>query len=149
MNGSTKVRNSLSSPDPIGRVPKTAKRLTVDQRNPYTVRIAQKPLQGSAGGRVIKKIAIAIVVLVIFAAMIVFTDRNPGQLHLDLAFGVVEPSISLAISMTFVVGWIFGLLCTSFFIARLMNERRRLRTTLRQTESEISRLRNLPIADAD
>ena len=97
----------------------------------------------------LKKAAIAIVILVIFAAMIVFTDRNPGQLSLDLAFGVVEPSISLAISLTFVVGWAFGVLCTGFFIARLINERRRLRTRLRHTESEISRLRSLPIADAD
>ncbi|ANO51459.1 lipopolysaccharide assembly protein LapA domain-containing protein [Woeseia oceani] len=96
-----------------------------------------------------KKIAVIFVVLIIIAVMVVFTDRNPGQLPLDLAFGVVEPSIVLAISLTFVAGWVFGLLCTCLFIMRLVNDRRRLRSALRQTESEVSRLRNMPIADAD
>ncbi len=97
----------------------------------------------------IKKIAIILIVLAIAAVMVVFTDRNPGLLPLDLAFGVVEPSISLAISITFVVGWAFGLLCTCLFIMRLVNERRRLRNALRHAESEVSRMRNLPLADAD
>ncbi|MDZ7643720.1 MAG: hypothetical protein U5K76_05460 [Woeseiaceae bacterium] len=96
-----------------------------------------------------KKIGIAIVVLVIFVAMILFTRINPGNVHLDLAFGVVEPSIPLAFSVTFVAGWLFGLFCTGLFALRLVNERRRLRSSLRHTESEVSRLRSLPIADAD
>jgi lipopolysaccharide assembly protein A len=97
----------------------------------------------------IKKIAIILIVLAIAAVMILFTDRNPGQLSLDLAFGVVEPSIAMAISVTFVAGWLFGLLCTCLFIMRLMNERRRLRNALRHAESEVSRMRSLPLADAD
>jgi hypothetical protein len=35
------------------------------------------------------------------------------------------------------------------FIFRLINERRRLRRALRNSESEVSSLRNLPLADAD
>jgi uncharacterized integral membrane protein len=81
--------------------------------------------------------------------MILFTRINPGQVRLDLAFGVVEPSIPMAFSLTFVAGWLFGLVSTSLFMLRLVNERRRLRNALRVTESEVSRLRSLPIADAD
>lgn len=97
----------------------------------------------------LKRIGIGFVVLFIFLLMLWFTNSNPGVVTLDLAFGVVQPSISLAFSVTFVIGWLFGLLCTSVFMFRLINERRRLRRALRNSESEVSSLRNLPLADAD
>ena len=97
----------------------------------------------------LKRIGIGFLIVLIFVLMLWFTNSNPGVVTLDLAFGVVEPSIPLAFSVTFVIGWAFGLLCTSVFIFRLMNERRRLRRALRNSESEVSSLRNLPLADAD
>ncbi len=97
----------------------------------------------------LKRIGIGILVLLIFLLMLWFTNSNPGVVTLDLAFGTVQPSIPLAFSVTFVIGWAFGLLCTSVFIFRLINERRRLRRALRSSESEVSGLRNLPLADAD
>ncbi|MBT8085722.1 MAG: DUF1049 domain-containing protein [Woeseia sp.] len=97
----------------------------------------------------IKKFIALIVLVIIFVAMILFTRINPGQVRLDLAFGVFEPTIPLAFSLTFVMGWLFGLISTSVFMLRLVNERRRLRNALRNTESEVSQLRSLPIADAD
>jgi len=68
---------------------------------------------------------------------------------IDLAFGTVQPSIPLAFSVTFVVGWAFGLFCTSMVILRLIKERRRLRRALRNSQAEVSGLRNLPLTDAD
>jgi uncharacterized integral membrane protein len=97
----------------------------------------------------LKRIGIGILVLLIFLLMLWFTNSNPGVVTLDLAFGVVQPSIPLAFSVTFVIGWVFGLLCTSVVIFRLTNERRRLRRALRNSETEVSSLRNLPLADAD
>lgn len=97
----------------------------------------------------LKRIGIGILVVLIFLLMLWFTNNNPGVVTLDLAFGVVQPSIPVAFSLTFVIGWAFGLLCTSVFMFRLVNERRRLRRALRNTESEVSSLRNLPLADAD
>ena len=97
----------------------------------------------------IKKVGIGILVVLIFILMIWFTRINPGVVDIDLAFGVVSPSIPLAFSITFVLGWAFGLLCTSFYILRLVNDRRRLRRAVRNAESEVSSLRNLPLADAD
>ena len=97
----------------------------------------------------LKKIGIGILVVAIFAFMLVFTSSNPGFIDLDLFFVAVRPSIPLAFSVTFVAGWAFGLLCTLVFILRLMNERRQLRRKLRASESEVTSLRSLPLADAD
>lgn len=96
-----------------------------------------------------KKIGIFLVLVAILVVMILFTRINPGSISLDLAFGVVEPSIPMAFSVTFVFGWAFGILCAGLFMLRLLNDRRRLRSALRNSESEVSRLRGLPIADAD
>jgi uncharacterized integral membrane protein len=97
----------------------------------------------------IRKIAVALLIVIIFALMLWFTRINPGQIEIDLAFGTIEPSVPLAFSVTFVFGWIFGLACTAFFIIKLVNERRRLRKALRISEAEVSGLRSLPITDAD
>ena len=64
----------------------------------------------------LKRIGIVILVVFIFLLMLWFTNSNPGNVTLDLAFGIVQPSIPLAFSVTFVIGWAFGLLCTSLFI---------------------------------
>jgi len=97
----------------------------------------------------LKKVGIGLLVAIIFVLTLWFTSNNPGNVEIDLAFAVVEPSIPVAFSVTFILGWAFGLLCTSVFIFRLINDRRRLRRALRNTESEVSSLRNLPLADAD
>ena len=97
----------------------------------------------------LKKIGVASLVLLVFTLMLVFTSSNPGFVDIDLFYMAVRPSISLAFSITFAIGWAFGLLCTTVFILRLIHERRQLRRKLRYTESELTNLRSLPLADAD
>lgn len=97
----------------------------------------------------LKKIGVGILIVVIFVMTLWFTSNNPGNVEIDLAFGTVSPSIAVAFAVMFVIGWAFGLLCTSVFILRLINERRQLRRSLRNAESEVSSLRNLPLTDAD
>ena len=97
----------------------------------------------------IRKFAVALLILIIFALMLWFTRINPGLIEIDLAFGTIEHSISMAFAITFVLGWLFGLACTSIFIIRVVNERRRLRTARRISDPEVSSLRSLPMADAD
>ena len=96
-----------------------------------------------------KRIGVIALVLIVFVLMIWFTSINPGVVSIDLAFGTVEPTIPLALAVTFVLGWGFGILSASFYVFKLMNERRRLKSSLRTSEAEVSSLRNLPIADAD
>ncbi|MEM9404051.1 MAG: LapA family protein [Pseudomonadota bacterium] len=97
----------------------------------------------------LKRLGIVFLAIAVLVIMIWFTSLNPGVMSIDLAFGVVEPTIPLALAVAFVLGWIFGLLSICFYVLKLLNERRQLRSSLRQTESEVSSLRSLPIADAD
>ena len=97
----------------------------------------------------LKRIGAILLILVILAVMLVFTRLNPGLIEVDLAFGTVESSVPLAFTVTFTVGWLFGVLCTLAFVARLLNERRRLRKELKSSETELSSLRHLPLSDAD
>ena len=97
----------------------------------------------------LKKIGVTCLVVLVFTVMLVFSSSNPGFVDIDLFYLTVRPSISLAFSITFVIGWAFGLLCTTVFIIRLIHERRQLRRKLRYTESELTNLRSLPLADAD
>jgi uncharacterized integral membrane protein len=97
----------------------------------------------------LKRIGAVLLVLIILGLMLVFTRLNPGTIDIDLAVGTVESSIPLAFTFAFAAGWLFGLLCMSFVAARLITERRRLRRALRNTEAEVSSLRNLPLSDAD
>ncbi len=96
-----------------------------------------------------KRIAVIVLFLVILTIMLVFTRLNPGLIEIDLAFRTVKSSIPLAVTVTFVMGWLFGLLCTALFAARLVSERRHLRKQLQNSETEVHTLRNLPIVDAD
>ena len=103
----------------------------------------------SIGVDMLKRIAILVLFLVILVAMLVFTRLNSGLIEIDLAFVTVASSIPLAFTVTFVMGLLFGLLCTAIFAVRLINERRQLRKSLRLSESEVHSLRNLPLTDAD
>ena len=96
-----------------------------------------------------KRIGAVLLVLLILGLMLVFTRLNPGTIVVDLAGGTVESSIPLAFAVAFAAGWLFGCLCMGFVVARLITERRRLRRALRNTEVEVSSLRNLPLSDAD
>ena len=96
-----------------------------------------------------KRIGIGLAVIVIVVAMFTFTARNRGYVEIDLAFAMVNPSIPVAFTVTFVLGWLFGVICMGLYALKLVNERRGLRRSLRDTESEVSSLRSLPLSDAD
>jgi uncharacterized membrane protein YciS (DUF1049 family) len=97
----------------------------------------------------LKRIGLAIVILLIVVVMATFTANNTGMIDIDLAFTEVSTSIPLAFTVTFALGWLFGLLSIAFYVLKLVNERRVLRRSLRMSESEVSSLRNLPLSDAD
>jgi uncharacterized integral membrane protein len=97
----------------------------------------------------LKRIVILALFLVMLVAMLIFTKLNSGLIEIDLAFGTVASSIPFAFTVTFVMGLLFGLLCTTIFAIKLINERRQLRKSLRLSESAARSLRNLPLNDAD
>ena len=97
----------------------------------------------------LKRIGLAIVIVVIVIVMATFTANNTGMIDIDLAFAEITTSIPLAFTVTFALGWLFGLLSLAFYVLKLVNERRMLRRSLRMSENEVSSLRNLPLSDAD
>ena len=97
----------------------------------------------------LRRIGLAILIVLIVIVMATFTANNTGMIAIDLAFAQVNTSIPLAFTVTFALGWLFGLLCIGFFVLKLINERRILRRSLKLSESEVSSLRSLPLSDAD
>jgi len=97
----------------------------------------------------LKRIGLAILIILIAVVMLAFTLGNTGMIDIDLMFTTVTTSIPLAFTVAFALGWLFGILCLGFFALKLVNERRIMRRSLRITESEVSSLRNLPLSDAD
>jgi len=90
--------------------------------------------------------------IVIFSGLLlamVFAALNPGLITLDLAFTETEVQKSLALTVAFGFGWIFGLLCAGIMRVRMIGELRKLRKALRLAEAEVRTLRSMPIQDAD
>ncbi len=90
-----------------------------------------------------------LILLLVLLAVTAFAALNPGTLELDLAFRKIEIQKSLALTLVFAAGWLFGLVCAAVLLLKSAGERRRLRKSLRLAESEVKALRNLPIQDAD
>jgi uncharacterized integral membrane protein len=97
----------------------------------------------------LKRAALILLLIALFGVMVVFSYLNTGEVAVNLAFVSITTSISIAFTVSLVVGWLFGVVSMGFFALRLVNERRTLRRALRVSESEVTSLRNLPLSDAD
>lgn len=97
----------------------------------------------------LRNILVAALVVIILMITIVFSASNPGLIDLDLAFVQVKTQKSLAVILVFVFGWVFGLFCAVLLLLRFVNERRKLRKSLRLAEAEVKTLRSMPMQDAD
>jgi uncharacterized integral membrane protein len=97
----------------------------------------------------LKRIAVILLVVIIFTAMLVFTYHNTGSVDVNLILTTVSTSVPVAFTVAFAIGWLFGILCMGAWALRLLNDRRNLRRSLSVSESEVSSLRNLPMNDAD
>jgi putative membrane protein len=98
---------------------------------------------------ILKRIGLVLLVVLIFSAMVVFTAGNPGDVSIKLLHWEGSAPVSLAFTVAFIIGWLFGVICMGLYTFRISNERRMLRRTLRMSEDEVSSLRNLPLNDAD
>ncbi len=96
----------------------------------------------------LRRIITLAVIFLLLVVVVVFTWLNRGPISLDLGFFAVDTQIAVAFTITFALGWLFGLFCAGFFVLKSMNERRRLRKSLAAAEQEVSSLRSLPLQDA-
>lgn len=90
-----------------------------------------------------------LLIFLVLMLAIIFAALNPGMIELDYAFGETEIQKSLALTIAFGIGWIFGLLCAGIALLKAINERRKLRKSLHLAEAEVKTLRSIPIQDAD
>ncbi|MBT8068172.1 MAG: LapA family protein [Gammaproteobacteria bacterium] len=97
----------------------------------------------------LKRVILLILIIVIAILMATFTAINTGTVDIDLAFAKFTKPLPLVLTVSFALGWLFGVLCMGFFAIKLINERRVLRRSLRLSESEVTSLRGLPLNDAD
>ncbi len=97
----------------------------------------------------LKRVGLVVLLILIFISMVLFTAGNPGEISLRLLHFELSAPVSLAFTVAFAIGWIFGIVCMGLYALKIANERRMLRRSLRISEDEISSLRNLPLSDAD
>jgi putative membrane protein len=98
---------------------------------------------------ILKRIGLAVLIVLIFSAMIVFTAGNPGDVSIKMLHWEISSPVSLALTVAFATGWLFGVFCMGLYAFKISNERRMLRRSLRMSENEVSSLRSLPLNDAD
>ena len=75
----------------------------------------------------LKRAGLIILIIVLFVLMFTFTALNTGQIELDLGFFKRSFPVSVAFAATFVFGIVFGMLCMTAFVFRMIKERRALR----------------------
>ncbi len=97
----------------------------------------------------LSRIILPLAVIVALIAAATFAALNPGAISVDLGFFETRLQKSLALTLAFGAGWLFGLLCLAVVLIRLGLDRRRLRHALKLAESEIHTLRSLPSPHAD
>ena len=80
----------------------------------------------------IKRIFTAVLFILALAVAVLFTAMNPGDIELELGYTVLRVPLGLAFILAIALGWLLGILSAVPRLARLANERRRLRGELRK-----------------
>lgn len=97
-----------------------------------------------------RKTALLLVLLLVALLTAVFAYNNPDRIAIDIGFTRIEDaSMSLAFTVCFALGWLFGIISAGVALVRMAGERRRLRRDLKLAEAEVSSLRSLPLHDAN
>ena len=97
----------------------------------------------------IKKIVLIILVISIFITTLWFNNNNSELITIDLEIVSFTYSASIIFAVILFAGWLFGILCCSFYILKLLNERRLLRSTIKSKEKTISDSKHKTLKDAN
>ena len=62
-------------------------------------------------GSVLKRVGLTLLIVLIFSAMVVFTAGNPDDVSIKLLHWEFSSPVSLAFTVAFAMGWLFGVLC--------------------------------------
>ncbi len=86
-----------------------------------------------------------IILLCIFILALVLAYANGGSVDLNYLMGSTRVHLSSALLGAAIIGWLIGLLSSLGVIFRLKRQAWRLKRSVRDTETEIRNLRNLPL----
>ena len=70
---------------------------------------------------ILKRFGLALLIILIFSAMVVFTAGNPDEIEIKLLDWTISPPISLAFTVAFAVGWLFGVACMGLYAFKIAN----------------------------
>jgi lipopolysaccharide assembly protein A len=96
-----------------------------------------------------RRVLLPVLLFALLILAVLFAAINPGAITVDLGLYEARVQKSMALTLAFIVGWVFGLLCLGLVILRLWLDARRLRKQLRLAEAEVHTLRSLPATHAD
>ncbi|MDE2234374.1 MAG: LapA family protein [Gammaproteobacteria bacterium] len=86
-----------------------------------------------------------IILLCIFVLALALAYANGESVMLDYLMGSAKVHLSSALLGAAVIGWLFGLLSSLGVIFRLKRQVWRLKRSVRDAETEIRNLRNIPL----
>lgn len=92
------------------------------------------------------RILAIVLLLAVFIAGASLSYHNYGYVTFDYLFDSVQVRLVVLIVLTFIAAAVLTLLLCSVRLFTLSGEARRLRRQLRDAETELKNLRNLPIA---
>ena len=99
---------------------------------------------------VIRKFVVYITLVFILVLAAALTYNNQAIVSVDLGIAKFENvPLSIAIIISFAIGWLFGLLAAGIALIRIAAERRKLRRELQLVEVELNRIRRHPLQNAN
>ncbi len=85
----------------------------------------------------------------VFILVIWFNYLNPEIISINFNVFQFTSKASIVFILIFLCGWIFGITCCSYYIVKLLNDKRVLSSRLVSYKSKINSLRKKPLDNAD
>lgn len=99
---------------------------------------------------IVRRVLLAAIVIALIVAVRVFPDQNDGRIDIDLLLTHIEGvSLWLALVATFAGGALVAFAVSSLLLIKARLVGRRYRKAIRDLETEVHHLRNLPLAVGD
>jgi uncharacterized membrane protein YciS (DUF1049 family) len=97
----------------------------------------------------IKKVISTVFILAIFVIAVWFSYINTDDISINLSFMQFSSKASIIFSIIFISGWLFGILCSFFYVIKILNQKRIIKSDLDEKIEELSAHRASPLKDAN
>ncbi len=97
----------------------------------------------------IKKVINTIFILAVFVIALLFSYLNTDHISINLNFIQFSSKASIIFSIIFMSGWLFGVLCSLFYVIKILNQKRIIKSDLDKKIEELNAHRISPLKDAN